>query len=39
MTKVKIYVYGRQQRQRRRQQHRGYDKSSPDFRHGELKIA
>ena len=39
MTKVKVFVYGRrrQQQQRRRQQRRGYDNSSPDFRHGELK--
>ena len=36
MTKVKVFVYGR--RQRRQQQRRGYDNSSPDFRHGELKI-
>ena len=35
MTKVKIFVYGRRQQRRRR---RGYDNSSPDFRHGELKI-
>ena len=33
MTKVNDFVYGRQQQQRR-----GYDNSSPDFRHGELKI-
>ena len=32
MTKVKVFVYGRQRRQRR-----GYDNSSPDFRHSELK--
>ena len=38
MTKVKVFVYGRrQQQQRQRQQRRGYDNSSPDFRHGELK--
>ena len=38
MTKVKVFVYGRRrQQQRRRQQRRGYDNSSPDFRHGELK--
>ena len=40
MTKVKVFVYGRRQRQRQ-QQRRGYDNttsSSPDFRHGELKI-
>ena len=36
MTKVKVFVYGRRQR-RQRQQRRGYDNSSPDFRHGELK--
>ena len=35
MTKVKVFVYGRHRRRRRR---RGYDKGSPDFRHGELKI-
>ena len=34
MTKVKIFVYGRRRRQQRRR--RGYDNSSPDFRHGEL---
>ena len=34
MTKVKVFVYGR----RRQQQRRGYDNSSPDFRHSELKI-
>ena len=39
MTKVKVFVYGRRQQQRRRrQQRRGYDNSSPDFSHGELKI-
>ena len=40
MTKVKVFVYGRRQRQRQqqRQRRRGYDNSSPDFRHGELKI-
>ena len=41
MTKVKVFVYGRRQQQqqrRQRQQRRGYDNSSPDFRHGELKI-
>ena len=32
MTKVKVFVYGR----RRRRQRRGYDNSSPDFRHGKL---
>ena len=37
MTKVKVFVYGRR-RQQQRQQRRGYDNSSPDFRHGELKI-
>ena len=39
MTKVKVFVYGRRQRRRqqRQQQRRGYDNSSPDFRHGELK--
>ena len=36
MTKVKVFVYGRRQRHRRRRR-RGYDNSSPDFRHGELK--
>ena len=36
MTKVKVFVYGRRQQQQR-QQRRGYDNSSPDFRHGELK--
>ena len=35
MTKVKVFVYGRRRRQRRRRW--GYDNSSPDFRHGELK--
>ena len=30
MAKVKVFVYGRQQ-------HKGYDNSSPDFRHRELK--
>ena len=30
MTKVKVFVYGRRRRD--------YDNSSPDFRHGELKI-
>ena len=30
MTKVKVFVYGRRQQRRR-----GYDNSSPDFRHGE----
>ena len=35
MTKVKVFVYG--QRQRQQQQRRGYDNSSPDFCHGELK--
>ena len=33
MTKVKVFVYGRRQQRQRR----GYDNSSPDFRHGELK--
>ena len=38
MTKVKVFVYRRRQQQRRQQQQRrGYDNSSPDFRHGELK--
>ena len=32
MTKVKVFVFGQQQRRRR-----GYDNSSPDSRHGELK--
>ena len=31
MTKVKVFVHGRRRR-------RGYDNSSPDFRHGELKM-
>ena len=35
MAKVKAFVYERRQRQRR-QQHRGYDNSTQDFRHGEL---
>ena len=35
MTKVKVFVYGGRQRRHRRR--RGYDNSSPDFRHGELK--
>ena len=34
MTKVKVFVYGRRRHRHRR---RGYDNSSPDFRHGELK--
>ena len=34
MTKVKVFVYGRRRRQSRLQ---GYDKSYPDFHHGELK--
>ena len=39
MTKVKVFVYGRQRQQRRHRRRRlGYDNSSPDFRHGELKI-
>ena len=33
MTKVKVIVYGRRQQRRRW----GYDNSSPDFRHSELK--
>ena len=37
MSKVKVFVYGRRQRRRRRHRRRGYDNSSPDFRHGELK--
>ena len=40
MTKVKVFVYGRRRRHRRRRRgrrRRGYDNSSPDFRHGELK--
>ena len=32
MTKVQVSVYGRHRRRR------GYDNSSPDFRHGELKM-
>ena len=35
MTKVKVFVYGRRQQQQRR----GYDNSSPDFRHGEQKMS
>ena len=38
MTKVKVFVYERRRQRRQRQQRRGYDNSSPDFRHGELKI-
>ena len=42
MTKVKVFVYGRRRRRQRQQQQRrrsrGYDNSSPDFRHGELKM-
>ena len=34
MTKVKVFVYGRRQQRRL-----GYDNSSLDFRHGELKRA
>ena len=37
MTKVKVFVYGQQRRQQQRQPW-GYDNSSPDFRHGELKM-
>ena len=41
MAKVKVFVYGRRQQQRQQQgrqrRRQGYDKSSPDFRHGELK--
>ena len=37
MTKVKVFVY-RQQQQQQQRQRQGYDNSSPDFRHGELKI-
>ena len=33
MAKVKVFVY----RRRRHRRRRGYDNSSPDFRHGELK--
>ena len=33
MAKVKVFVNGQRQQQR----HWGYDNSSPDFRHGELK--
>ena len=37
MTKVNVFVYGRrQQRRQQQQQRRGYDNSSPDFRHGKL---
>ena len=36
MIKVKVFVYGRRQQQQR-QRRRGYDNSSPDFRHAELK--
>ena len=41
MTKVEVFVYGRRRRQRQQQGRRrrqGYDNSSPDFRHGELKV-
>ena len=39
MTKVKVFVYRRRRRQQRRHlRRRGYDNSSPDFRHGELKM-
>ena len=37
MTKVKVFVNGRRQQQQR--QRRGYDNSSPDFCHGELKMS
>ena len=37
MTKVKVFIYGQRQQQQRRR--RGYDNSSPDFCHGELKMA
>ena len=38
MTKVKVFVYGRRRRrQQQRRRRRGYDNSSRDFRHGELK--
>ena len=37
MTKVKNFVYGRRRQREQQQQRRGYDNSSPDFRHGELK--
>ena len=37
MTKAKVFVYSRR-RHRLRRRRRGYDNSSPDFRHGELKI-
>ena len=39
MTKVNVFVYGRQrlQQQRRHCRHQGYDNSPPDFRHGKLK--
>ena len=33
MTKVKVFVYGQ-----RHHRQGGYNNSSPDFRHGELKI-
>ena len=33
MSKVKVFVYGRQ-----RQRRQGYDNSSPDISHGSLKI-
>ena len=35
MTKVKVFVYRWQQQQQQRRQ--GYDNSSLDFRHSELK--
>ena len=37
MTKVKVFVYGRRQKQQRRRR-RGFDNSTPDFRYGERKI-
>ena len=44
MTKVKVFVFGRRRRQqrrrrRRRRRRRGNDNSSPEFRHGEIKIS
>ena len=41
MTKVKVFLYGRQRQQQQQGQQqwcRGYENSSPDFRHSELKI-
>ena len=35
---TKVSVYGRRRQRRQQQRRRGYDNSSLDFRHGELKI-